>query len=98
MNKIQEIKKLKKDNRDMKKILKEHSKKYVIETRKAIATALLAAFAFLMALSWRGVVSEWVETAKNLSPLHGNLIEAGIVTVISVLGILLVSRFIAINE
>jgi hypothetical protein len=78
--------------------VKHHSKKYMTETRKAIATAVLAAFGFLMALSWRDVISGWVEALKQFSLIQGSLIEALIVTLISVLGILIVTRFVVVKE
>lgn len=93
-----EIKKLKEEKKELRHQLHSHSKKYVIETRKALATAILAAFGFLMALSWREVISEWAKTITQISFIQGRLIEAIIVTLISVLGILLVTRFIAIKD
>ena len=78
--------------------VKNHSKTYMTETRKAIATAVIAAFGFLMALSWRDVITQWVEALKQFSLIQGKLIEALIVTAISVLGILLVTKFISVKE
>ena len=78
--------------------VKHHTKKYVVETRKAVATAILAAFGFLMALSWREVIAEWVDGLAEMSLVQGRLFEALMVTLISVLGILIVTKFIAIQE
>ena len=97
-NQDKEIKKLKEEKKELRHRLHSHSKKYVLETRKALATAILAAFGFLMALSWREVISEWVETLKQVSLIQGRLVEAIIVTLISVLGILLVTKFISVKE
>ena len=56
-------------------------------------TAIVAAFGFLIALSWRDVIIAWVTKFSELSPVKGNLITAIIVTIISVTGILILSKW-----
>jgi ABC-type uncharacterized transport system YnjBCD permease subunit len=57
-----------------------------------MATAIVAAFGFLIALTWRDVITAWITKFSELSPVKGNLITAIIITIISVIGILIISR------
>ncbi len=74
------------------------TKKLKLELKKSINTAIVAAFGFLIALSWRDVITEYVSKIENLSPLKGGLISAIIITVISVIGILIVTKIFSVNE
>jgi len=80
----------------MKKKLKSHAKETAIkfkrELKRSMVTAIVAAFGFLIALSWRDVVVSWVEKFSELSPVKGNIITAIIITIISVIGILVISK------
>jgi len=69
--------------------------KFKKEINKALLTALVAAFGFLVALSWRDVITEYVTQITSFSPIQGKLIEAIFVTVIAVLGILIVTHFLS---
>jgi uncharacterized protein YhaN len=82
----------------LRKRLREHADYYVIESRRAISTALLAAFAFLMALSWREYIIVVIDSIEAYSPVQGKLISALIVTLICVIGIVLVTRFLLNNQ
>ena len=62
---------------------KEKAKKFNMELKKALYTAFLAAFGFLIALVWRDVIQEWVIKISEKSPLQGQLISAVIVTIIA---------------
>jgi len=62
------------------------------EINKALLTALVAAFGFLMALSWREVIKEYVTQITNFSPIQGRLIEAILITIIAVVGIFIVTH------
>lgn len=77
---------------------KEHAKKFNRELKKALNTAFLAAFGFLIALVWRDLIQSWVDKISETSPVQGQLVSALIVTVICVLGILIVTRFLKISE
>ena len=66
--------------------------KFKREFKKSTTTAMVAAFGFLIALTWRDVISEWVAKISKVSPLQGNLISAIIITIVSVVGILIISR------
>lgn len=66
--------------------------KFKQEFNKSISTAIVAAFGFLIALVWKDVITEWVDTITSVSPVHGKLIEAVLVTLIAVIGILIVTK------
>jgi len=70
-------------------------KRFEEELRSAIGTAMTAAFGFLIALTWRDVIIGWVEKISVKLPVGGKLISAFVVTIICVLGVLAVSKFLA---
>jgi len=66
--------------------------------RNHVATAIIAAFSFLIALSWRDFIIKIVEenTKTNFFtqyPYVAELYTAAIITIIAVLGIALVSKW-----
>ena len=65
------------------------------DINKALLTALVAAFGFLIALSWKEVITEYVTQLTRFSPIQGRLIEAILVTIIAVSGILIVTYFLS---
>lgn len=86
----EEVKKL-----TRKEIAKKKIKSFRIEFKKALSTAIIAAFGFLMALVWRDVITEWVNKISETSPVQGKLISALIVTLISVLGIMIFTKILS---
>jgi len=74
------------------------AKKLKLELKKSISTAIAAAFGFLIALTWKDVITGYVNKIAESSPLKGNLISAIIITIISVLGILIVTKIFSIGE
>lgn len=62
------------------------------EFKKQTATAIMAAFGLVIALAWKDVITNVVSTISWINS-YGPLVSAVILTVISVLGILLVSRW-----
>ncbi|MBU2053322.1 MAG: DUF5654 family protein [Nanoarchaeota archaeon] len=78
--------------------LKKSREEFSKEFRKAINTAIVAAFGFLMALVWRDVITEYVDKISAVSPVKGKLISALIVTFVSVIGILVISRLFSVEE
>ena len=76
----------------MKEKVKAASLRYKREIKKALHTAIVAAFGFLIALTWKDVIVEYVNTIVSLSPVGGKLISAIVITLIGVLGILIVTR------
>lgn len=77
---------------------KESALNFHKEVRKSIATAIVAAFGFIIALSWRDVIMETTGKIAQLTPFQGKVAEAFIITAISVLGIFLVSKFVSQTE
>ena len=74
------------------------SRKLRNEIRKNMATAILAAFAFMIALVWRDVVQQGVEKLVEYLNLQGDgytftVITALFTTIICVLGIVYFSRW-----
>lgn len=87
------IKKTKKNH-----LVVKHSEKFAKEIKKSISTALVAAFGFIIALTWRDVITLYVGLLTSINPISGKIVEALIVTIISVLGILIVTRFLSVKE
>ncbi len=92
------MKKLKEKARTQVRRAREKAKRFNREVKKALYTASLAAFGFLIALVWRDVIQSWVDKISATSPLQGQLVSALIVTIICVVGILVVTKFLKINE
>lgn len=74
---------------------KASARKLKTETKKAISTAMVAAFGFVIALAWKDVIIEYIDTLTASSPLQGKLIGALIVTIIAVIGILIVTKILS---
>jgi len=68
------------------------------ESKKYLLTAVVAAFSFLMALSWRELFIEYIKLIEALSPVQGKLMEVGLVTFIAVIGILIANKFLGESE
>jgi len=82
----------------MKSKLKSSAKLFRRELKRSLGAALVAAFGLIMAFSWKDVLEEYIDSIVNLSPVHGKLISATIVTIISVAGILIVTRIFLHRE
>ena len=67
------------------------------EFKKTTSTAIVAAFGFLIALSWRDLITEYMNKISANNLLQGRLIGAITVTLFSVLGILIVTKLLS-NE
>jgi hypothetical protein len=65
------------------------------ELKKAMNTAIMAAFGFLIALVWRDVITEFVNEISSQSPLQGKLFSAILTTLICVLGILILTKLLS---
>jgi hypothetical protein len=83
------INKFKKQKTKAKKTIK----RFKIELKKSMATAIIAALGFLIALSWRDVIIEWVAKFSESSPFRNKFIGASVITVISIIGILIISKW-----
>ena len=74
------------------------TKKFKAELKKAMVTAITAAFGFLIALSWKDLITKFVSKLSSYSPLQGQLVSTFIVTIISVLGIILATKIFSKKE
>ena len=75
-------------------VIKESVKKFKMEFRKSIGIAIIAAFGLLTALSWKDVITGCLEKIISLGPIQGKLISALIITAISVIVIILITKLI----
>ena len=73
-------------------------KKFHSEFNKAVNTAIMAAFGFLIALVWKDVITEFVNKISAKSPVQGKLFSALIVTIICVLGIMILTKIFSEKE
>ena len=92
------MKKIKEKVKTQAQRAKEKAKRFNRELKKALYTAFIAAFGFLIALVWRDVIRSGVEKISTTSPLQGQLVSALIVTIICVLDILIVTKFLQTKE
>ena len=69
-------------------------KKFEREVRKNTITAIVAAFGFIVALTWKDVIIEYMDKITGLSPIQGKLISAFVITIIAVIAIILISKLI----
>ena len=80
------------------KTVEKSVKKFRTEFKKSVITALVAAFGFLISLAWRDVIVEAVDKITVLTPLHGKIITAIIITIISVIGILIITKVFSTED
>ena len=98
LKKKQEVKELKQEVSRLKRLhskAKSSARTFKIEFKKSINTAIVAAFGFLIALTWKEVITEWANITAGISPIQGKLIEAITITIISVLGILIITSILS---
>ena len=72
--------------------IKGHAHNIKNEFKKQTATAIMAAFGLIIALSWKDVITLLVDKFAFVKE-YGSIVTAVILTAVSVLGILLVSRW-----
>ncbi len=92
------MKKIKKKGKKLKIKTKKSVNKFKYEIKKSLNTAIVAAFGFLIALVWRDVIIEYVDVISNMSPVKGKFISAIIITIISVLGILIITKLFSAEK
>jgi len=74
------------------------SRRFKEEMKKTVNTAIVAAFSFLIALSWRDVITGYVNKIEEISPVKGSLISAIIITLVSVIGIIIFTKIFSERE
>jgi len=90
--------KLKEKTIALKAEIEKHTNDYKVEVKKAVLTAIVAAFSFLIALEWREVIKSRVDSLLELTSIQGDFISAMIITFIGVLAILLSTKFLGVKE
>ncbi|VVB79164.1 Uncharacterised protein [uncultured archaeon] len=61
------------------------------EFKKQVSGAIIAAFGLIIALSWKDVITEWVNKLNVAG--YGLLASAVVMTLVSVVGILIISKW-----
>ena len=74
------------------KTVKEHTENIKKEFKKQTSTAIMAAFGLIIALSWKDVITLLVDKFAFVKE-YGPIITAIILTIVSVIGIMLISRW-----
>jgi len=74
--------------------IKEHMIEYKKEMKKAILTAIVSAFSFLIALSWRDFITNYI---KMIS-IQSQFISVIVLTFLCVTGIYLTTKFFKEEE
>jgi Sec-independent protein secretion pathway component TatC len=77
--------------------VKSHAAELKEEFKKQTSAAIIAAFGLIIALSWKDVITEVVNQFAVVKS-YGLLVSAIALTVISVIGILLVSKWAKSGE
>ena len=67
------------------------------EFKKQTSTAIMAAFGLIIALSWKDVITDLISKIEFIKS-YGLLLTAVILTVVSILGILLISKWAKSGE
>ena len=62
------------------------------EVKKYISSALIAAFGLITALAWKDVLDEYLTGLVSLSPIQGKMITAIIITFISLVAIITITK------
>ena len=79
-------------------MVKEKIKRFNLEFRKSLGMGVIAAFGLITALAWKDVISEYLIKIESLSLIQGKVIMALIITLISTLVVLIVSKIIPQKE
>ncbi len=81
----------------MKQVI-ESAKKFNSEFKKSVNTAIVGAFGLLIALAWKDVITEYMTKIAGFSPVQGKVVSALIITLVSVAGIMLVTKLVQEKE
>ena len=81
----------------IKEKIKTHAGSFGKEFKKQTGAAIMAAFGLIIALAWKDVITDFV-SKLNIANSYGLIVSALFVTLISVFGILLISKWAKSNE
>ena len=62
------------------------------EVKKYLSSAFIAAFGLITALAWKDVLTEYLNGIVSLSPIQGELISALIITFISIIAVITITK------
>jgi len=62
------------------------------EVKKYLSSAFIAAFGLITALSWKDVLTEYLTGIISISPIQGKLISALIITFISIIAVITITK------
>lgn len=79
-------------NKKIKERISSHAADLKSEFKKQVSTAIIAAFGLIIALSWKDVITEFINNFSVVKE-YGSLVSAIILTAVSVLGILIISKW-----
>ncbi len=82
----------------LKNTTKDSAKRFKDELTKSMNTAIVAAFGFLIALSWRELITAGVQKIESVSPLNGKIFEALIITIVGAIGITITTTILSKKE
>jgi uncharacterized membrane protein YcjF (UPF0283 family) len=79
-------------NKKLAEKVKSHAGSLRSEFKKQTSTAIMAAFGLIIALSWKDVITDAISNLEFVKG-YGLLMSAVILTLVSVLGILIISKW-----
>ena len=85
---------MKKENITIKEKIKSSGHRLGKEFKKSISTAIIAAFSLIVALAWKDVITGYIDKIKSITAINGQLISALFITLVSVIGILIISKML----
>ena len=92
LSKIERREVVKEINKKIKVGVANHASMLKGEFKKQVSGAIIAAFGLIIALSWKDVITEFVNQFAVVKS-YGLLVSALALTIISVIGILLISKW-----
>lgn len=77
---------------------KKRIKKHFGKLREIIITGITTALGLVIALSWKDVLMEYFNGLASLSPIHGKIVTATIITIFAAIALLIISIFFSNEE
>jgi preprotein translocase subunit SecD len=86
------------ENKTIQEKIKNSGHRLGKEFKKSISTAIISAFSLIVALAWKDVITGYVTKIQSVAPVKGQVISALFLTLISVIGIVIVSKLLGEKE
>lgn len=71
---------------------------FVNEARRNLASALVSAFAIILALTFRDLINDCIDSVIRKTNVETQLAKTAIITTIAILGIWFISRTLAVRD